>query len=117
MPGRPPRPSGPQFPEPSRPVLHLFGLSLPSGQPVDRDTASLLAGRITAVASTVKQGASAAVSAEVRRDAQDYLAARRSGGLRFAPGAGRQCDQGAFALMRMTVDAPPVRGTPVLLVA
>jgi hypothetical protein len=98
-------------------VLQLFGLSLPSGQPVDRDTATMLAGRITAVASTVKQGTSAAVAAEVRRDAQDYLAARRTGGLRFAPGAGRQCDEGAFALMRMTVDAPPVRVAPVLMVA
>ena len=98
-------------------MLQLFGLSLPAGQPVDRDTASLLAGRITAVATSVKQGASAAVSAEVRRDAQDYLNARRTGGLRFAPGAGRQCDEGAFALMRLTVDAPPMRVAPVLLVA
>jgi hypothetical protein len=98
-------------------MLSLFGLSLPSDQPMDRDTATLLAGRMTAVVSTVKKGTSAAVAAEVRRDAQTYLSARRTGGLRFAPGAGRTCDEGAFALMRLTVDAPPLKYVPELMVA
>lgn len=98
-------------------MLHLFGLSLPSGQPVDRDLATMLAGRMTAAATTLQRGARAAVAAELRGDAQRYLTARRTGGLRFAPGAGRACDEGAFALMRLTVDAPPVLPVPALLVA
>ncbi len=95
----------------------LFGLSLPSGQPVDRELATLLAGRLVAASASLKKGASAAVAAEVRRDAQRYLAARRSGAIRFTAGSGRSCDEGALALMRQTIDAPPVVATPTLLVA
>ncbi|MGZ8376612.1 MAG: hypothetical protein ACXWZS_03040 [Gemmatirosa sp.] len=98
-------------------MYFLFGLSLPSGQPIDRELATLIAGRITTAATSLKQGGSAAVTAQVRGDAQRYLDARRSGAIRFAPGAGRACDEGAWALMRLTVDAPPVRATPALLVA
>ena len=98
-------------------MLQLFGLTLPDTQPVDRELATMLAGRITAAAATVKTGARAAVAAEVRRDAQDYLTARRLGGLHFVPGAGRSCDQGALTLMRLTIDAPPIVPHPVLLVA
>ena len=98
-------------------MLQLFGLSLPSAQPVGRDEAQLLAERIGAAAASVEQSKRAAVAATVRRDAQQYLDARRAGQLRFAPGAGRACDAGAWALMRLTVDAPAVLPTPTLLVA
>jgi len=98
-------------------MLDLFGLTLPEGQPLDRDSATMLAGQIGAAAQTVRQGASTAVAARLRRDAQRYLAARRSGGLRFAAGAGRACDEGAWALMRLTVDAPATLPAPTLLVA
>jgi hypothetical protein len=98
-------------------MLDLFGLTLPQGQPLDRDSAAMLAGQIGAAAQTVRQGAPAAVAARLRQDAQRYLAARRSGGLRFAAGAGRACDEGAWAVMRLTVDAPAVLPAPTLLVA
>ena len=98
-------------------MLNLFGLSLPAAAPLGRDEANLLAERIGAAAATVQQGAKAAVAASVRRDAQQYLDARRAGQLRFAPGAGRACDAGAWALMRLTVDAPAVLPMPTLLVA
>ena len=98
-------------------MLELFGLSLSSVQPVGRDEAHLLAERIGAAAASVQQGKRAAVAAAVRRDAQQYLDARRTGRLRFTPGAGRACDQGAWALMRLTVDAPAVLPAPTLLVA
>ncbi|MDF1504631.1 hypothetical protein [Roseisolibacter sp. H3M3-2] len=98
-------------------MIDLFGLTLPEGQPIDRDSATLLAGQIGAAAQTVRQGASAAVAARLRQDAQRYLAARRAGGLRFAAGAGRACDEGAWQVMRLTVDAPALMPTPTLLVA
>lgn len=98
-------------------MIDLFGISLPDGQPLDRDAATMLAGRIDAAAATLRRGAPAAVAADLRRDAQQYLQARRSGGLRFASGAGRACDEGAWALMRLTVDAPPVLPPAALLVA
>ncbi len=95
----------------------LFGLSLPSGQPIDRELATLIAGRITTASTSLKQGASAAVTAQIRGDAQRYLDARRSGAIRFTPGAGRACDEGAWTLMRLTVDAPPVPTMAAQLVA
>ncbi|GLC28382.1 hypothetical protein [Roseisolibacter agri] len=98
-------------------MLNVFGLSLPAAAPLGRDEANLLAERIGAAAASVQQGAKAAVSASVRRDAQQYLDARRAGQLRFAPGAGRACDAGAWALMRLTVDAPAVLPAATLLVA
>ena len=90
-------------------MLQLFGLTVPSSATLDREVATALAGRITAAATAVRNGAPAALSAELRRDARRYLDARRQGGLRFAGTTGRACDEGAHALLRLTLDAPPIR--------
>jgi hypothetical protein len=99
-------------------MLHVFGLSMPTPtRDAGRDVAVALADRMTAAAATLQRGAPAAVAAGVRHDAQRYLAARRRGELRFAGGAGRACDEGALALMRLTVDAPAVVAVPAPMVA
>jgi hypothetical protein len=99
-------------------MLQLFGIALPtSAQPVAREVGTELAGRMAAAGAALQRNAPAALSASVRQDAQRYLAARRRGELRFAPGASRACDDGASALMRLTVNAPPVPRAAELLVA
>ena len=99
-------------------MLQLFGITLPAtAQPVAREVSTTLAGRMAAAGAALQKNAPAALAASVRQDAQRYLAARRRGELRFAPGAGRACDNGALALMRLTVNAPPVPRTAELLVA
>ena len=99
-------------------MLNIFGLTIPTpSASADRDLATALAGQMRAAATALKAGAPAAVAAGVRHDAQRYLAARRAGQLRFAGGAGRACDEGALALMRLTVDAPAWRPVPEPLVA
>ena len=99
-------------------MLQLFGMSLPtSARPVARDVSTLLAGRMAAAGNALQGNAPAALAASVRQDAQRYLAARRHGELRFAPGTGRTCDDNALALMRLTVNAPPVPRAAELLVA
>ena len=99
-------------------MLQLFGIALPTtAQPVAREVSTTLAGRMAAAGAALQKDAPAALAASVRQDAQRYLAARRRGELRFVPGAGRLCDDNALALMRLTVNAPPVPRTPELLVA
>jgi hypothetical protein len=99
-------------------MLHLFGITLPTpAEPFARDVSATLAGRMAAAGAALQKDAPAALAASVRQDAQRYLAARRRGELRFAPGAGRACDTGAAALMRLTVNAPPVPRAAELLVA
>jgi hypothetical protein len=99
-------------------MLQLFGLTLPeSPRPADREVAVALAERMTAATSALRGGAPAALSAAVRQDARRYLAARRRGELRFPGGAARSCDESAWTLMRLTVDAPPVAGVAERLVA
>lgn len=89
-------------------MLQLFGLTLPeSTRPADRQVATVLADRMAAATTALRSGATAAVSAAVRQDAQRYLTARRRGALRLVGGAARDCDDRAWALMRLTVDAPP----------
>lgn len=99
-------------------MLQLFGLTLPeSPRPADREVAVALAERMAAASTTLRDGAPAALSAAVRQDARRYLTARRRGELRFAGGAARTCDENAWTLMRLTVDAPPARGATERLVA
>jgi hypothetical protein len=87
-------------------MLNIFGLTLPTPTSrAERELAAALAGQMQAAA------------ADVRHDTQRYLAARRNGELRFDGGSGRACDEGALALMRLTVDAPAVRAMPQPLVA
>ena len=99
-------------------MLNIFGLTVPTPTArAERELATALAGQMQAAAATLKAGAPAPVAAGVRYDAQRYLAARRAGELRFDGGSGRACDEGAWALMRLTVDAPAVRRVAEALVA
>lgn len=99
-------------------MVELFGVMLPAAPaPLDRDAANALADVITAAVENLRAGAPGALAASYRRDAQRYLAARRRGELRFAAGASRICDEGAWVLMRLTVDAPPVPRVPERMVA
>ena len=99
-------------------MLQLFGLPLPdTTDPVAPAVTTALAGRMLAAGQALQAGAPAAVAASVRADARGYLEARRRGALRLAHGAGRTCDENARALLRLTVDAPPVRRPAELLVA
>ena len=99
-------------------MLNIFGLTLPTPTAsAERELASALAAQMQAAAAALKGGAPAAVAAHVRHDAQRYLAARRAGELRFVGGSGLPCDEGALALMRLTVNAPAVRAQPQPLVA
>jgi len=99
-------------------MLQLFGIALPApAQPVAREVSTALAGRMAAAGAALQGDAPAALAASVRHDAQRYLTARRRGELRFAPGTGRACDNNALALMRLTLNAPPVSRRAELLVA
>lgn len=95
-------------------MLQLFGLTLPDRpHPTDRALATALAERMTAAVHALKGGAPGPIAADVRREARAYLSARRRGELRFdghAVGAARACDEGAHALLQLTLDAPPVIG-------
>ena len=99
-------------------MMQLFGLTLPGGmQDVPPLLASALAARMTSAATALEQGATAAVSAGLRQDARDFLAARRRGELRLPLGAARRCDETARALLRLTADAPALKPMERRLVA
>ena len=86
----------------------IFGLTVPvTNFPLAPDLAAALAERLTAAALSVRDDASAALSADVRADAQHYLALRRQHGLRLPFALQKACDESARAVMRMTVNAPP----------
>jgi hypothetical protein len=86
----------------------IFGLTVPvTNFPLSPELASALAERLTAAALSVRENDSAALSADVRADAQQYLALRRERGLRLPFALQRACDESARAVMRMTVNAPP----------
>lgn len=92
-------------------MLQIFGLTLAAGQPLDRVTTTELALRLRAAVTTFERQprTPAAVAATVRADVLAYLAARRRGTLVLGAGAAA-CDTAARALLRLTVDAPPVVG-------
>jgi len=99
-------------------MLQLFGVTLPGGmQDVPSLVATALAPRMTAAATALERGASAAVSAGLRQDARDFLDARRRGELRLPLGAARRCDDTARALLRLTADAPALKPAERRLVA
>ena len=90
-------------------MLQLFGLDLPATHGVaDRGFAVELATRMQAAVTALEGGAPVAVTASLRADAQRYLNLRRRGVLRLDGTARRACDEGAWALMRLTVDAPAI---------
>jgi hypothetical protein len=99
-------------------MMQLFGLTLPATYgTLERELATELSTRMEAAAAALTDGAPVALAASYRQDAQKYLDARRRGELRFGPGAMRSCDEGAWTVMRLTVDTPPMISVPVRMVA
>lgn len=100
-------------------MMQVFGLTVPtSSRPADSELVTILAGRIAALVEDLKVEPPVALSMSVRRETRRYLDARRRGELRLPNGAAaRACDEGAFMLMRLTVDAPAVSAVPERLVA
>jgi hypothetical protein len=95
-----------------------FGLTLPDTDfPLPSEPARALAERITAAAASLQGEAPAALAAELRRDAERYLRARRARTLRLPAGVERTCDDAARAVMRLTVTTPPLPVRSELLVA
>lgn len=100
----------------------VFGLALPATEPeraIPADLARELVARIAAAAVEMENEVPAARAAELRREAERYLGARRGGGLRLPFASQRACDEGARTLLRLTVSTPPVPfgAAPQLLVA
>lgn len=91
------------------PVQTLFGLPLPTAnQPLPDAIARTLAQRLTAAANALTQETPAARAATVRREAQDYLTARRSGTLQIVGAMRGRCDDAARAILQRTLHAPPM---------
>jgi hypothetical protein len=96
----------------------IFGLTLPIHEfPLGGEQAQALADRIKAAALKVRGDTRAALAAELRRDAEQYLAARREHTLRLPFPLARACDEGARDVMRLTLNAPPMLRRAELLVA
>lgn len=91
------------------PVQTLFGLPLPTAsQPLPDAIARSLAQRLTAAANALTHETPAARAATVRREAQDYLTARRSGALQIVGAMRGRCDEAARAILQRTLHAPPM---------
>ena len=100
--------------------LHtFFGLTMPvSNFRVAPDAAHVLAKRISDAAKAVHEDeAPVALAAEFRREAERYLAVRRTRELRLPASLERGCDDNAHALMRFTANTPPRLNAPERLVA
>ena len=96
----------------------LFGLTVPvTDFPLAAEQARALAERLTAAAASVREGAPSSLAADVRADAERYLALRRRRALHLPFSLQRACDESARAVMRMTVNAPPRTGREARLVA
>lgn len=97
----------------------FFGLTLPATSvPVSSPLARVLANRIKD-ANTAMQETDVPVAhaAELRRDAERYLAVRRTGNLRLPASLERRCDDDAHMLMRLTASTPPTVNVSERLVA
>lgn len=110
---RRPRRSAPHYAPHAMPatlsVQTLFGLPLPSThQPIPEAVARTLAQRLVAAANALSQDTPAARAATVRREAADYLAARRGGTLQIAGVLRGRCDDAARAILQRTLNAPPM---------
>ena len=89
-----------------------------SGVPIPRSIARALAKRITdAIARLQQDEVPVAQAAELRRDAELYLALRRDRSLRLPAWLERPCDDNAHALMRLTANTPPMLRASERLVA
>jgi hypothetical protein len=87
----------------------FFGLTMPvSNFPVAPRMAQALAKRIhDAARSMGEDDVPVALAAEFRRDAERYLAVRRTRELRLPTALEHTCDEYARALMRLTANTPP----------
>ena len=87
----------------------FFGLTMPvSSVPIPRELARALAKRIKhANAALQQEELPVAQAAELRRDAERYLAVRRTRELRLPAWLERECDEDARSLMRLTANTPP----------
>lgn len=91
------------------PVQTLFGLPLPStDQPIPDAVARALSQRLIAAANALSHETPAARAATVRREAEDYLAARRGGTLQIVGALRGRCDEAARAILQRTLHAPPM---------
>jgi len=97
----------------------FFGLTMPvSSFPIAPDTARALAKRIRDAALALdQQDVPVARAAEFRRDAERYLAVRRTRELRLPASLQSACDDNARTLMRLTANTPPGLNVPERLVA
>lgn len=101
-------------------TLHtLFGLTMPvTNSRVAPDRARSLAKIISDAAKSFgAQDVPVALAAEYRRDAERYLAVRRTRELRLPASLERTCDDNAHALMRLTANTPPALKVPDRMVA
>ena len=99
-------------------IQTYFGLSVPvTDFPLPTDQAQALAERLTAATIQMQDEAPAALAADLRRDAEQFLADRRARRLRLPVAIGRTCDDSARQLMRLTVSTPPSVRRSELLVA
>ena len=87
----------------------FFGLTMPvSNFPIAPEMARALAKRIQDAARSMgEHDVPVALAAEFRRDAERYLAVRRTRELRLPTGLEITCDDHARALMRLTANTPP----------
>jgi hypothetical protein len=97
----------------------FFGLTMPvSNFPVAPELAKALARRISAAAKALnEEEVPVALAAEFRRDAERYLALRRTRELRLPTWLESTCDDNARALMSLTANTPPKLNAPERLVA
>lgn len=102
-----------------RTLQTFFGLAIPlSNVAIAPTTARALAERLRdATQSMDSHDVPVALAAELRRDAERYLAVRRTRELRLPTSLERVCDDHARALMRLTANTPPRLGVSERLVA
>ena len=94
---------------PALPVQTLFGVPLPvADRPIPDTVARALAERLTATANALTQETPVARAATARREATDYLAARRGGSLQIVGAMRARCDDAARAILQRTLHAPPL---------
>ena len=97
----------------------FFGVTLAlSTVSIAPTTARAIATRLRdAVKLLDQEDAPVALAAELRHDAQRYLAVRRTRELRLPTSLGRVCDDHARAVLQLTANTPPRRNVPERLVA
>ena len=97
----------------------FFGLTMPvSGEAIPPPIARALVKRLKDAIALLRQDeVPVAQAAELRRDAELYLALRRDRSLRLPAWLESACDDDAHALMRLTANTPPMLRASERLVA